>query len=236
MTQCQFDGNLFCLSIFSQCLPFSLLKSLCHHSCCLPSQFFKALILLVGSRNSASVSAISQGFYLSSHWPTANIAQPEGVVIKRLSMCLGLPTLCVEFCVYLYTEIMRPRKQQQPQQQSFIRNFSRTFVTVPSPTEPGFVWSSALTTSTMCLCTNCYHSVMITTQGFVFIVTSVTYGWHKERQRDRIIRVLQNLRRRQLWCGVDIEFVCLVSSPVTEFITFFDRLAVMLSHVELLEI
>jgi len=39
-------------------------------------------------------------------------------------------------CVYSSPEVTRAARKQQ---QSFISDFSRTFVTVPSPTEPGFV-------------------------------------------------------------------------------------------------
>lgn len=58
--------------------------------------------------------------------------------------------------VCVTVEINRPRKQQQ---QSFIRNFSRSFVTVPSPTEPGFVCSSVFVTEIHC---ECVSSVQIT--------------------------------------------------------------------------
>jgi len=54
-----------------------------------------------------------------------------------LCVCLVVSGVLVLMCV----EINRPRKQLQ----SSIRNFSRTFVTIPSATEPGFVLSSVLT-------------------------------------------------------------------------------------------
>jgi len=63
-----------------------------------------------------------------------------------LSVCLYI-SVCMWVCVTV--EINRPRKQQQ---QSFIRNFSRSFVTVPSPTEPGFVCSSVFVTEIHCKC------------------------------------------------------------------------------------
>jgi len=53
------------------------------------------------------------------------------VVCVTVHMCVCL------LCVNVATN--QPRKEQQ--QQSFVRRFSRSFVTVPSPTEPGFVSS-----------------------------------------------------------------------------------------------
>jgi len=54
----------------------------------------------------------------------------------------------LSLCVCVTVAINRPRKQQQ---QSLIRNFSRSFVTVPSSTEPGFVLLLVLMTELNCV-------------------------------------------------------------------------------------
>ena len=64
------------------------------------------------------------------------------ILVFSTSIVTAIKYLSVSIMpVSVLVEINRQRKQQQ----SFIRNFTRTFVTVPSPTEPGFVFLSVLT-------------------------------------------------------------------------------------------